>query len=191
MNNSGTCQGLSQWTTIYHEAAGKLPEPVQFLASRQMLPPTMYAQVRGLMQPSSRDRGAHAGIPSPPELTAMDPQYPAMPEGKTAVVSMPEEIDIANAGKLGADLTAACDGGVSLLIADMTGTTFCDASGVRMLVVAHKRAADRGIELRAAVASPRVRRILVLLGLDAIVPIYPTVDAAVKARQRRPARRPG
>lgn len=114
----------------------------------------------------------------------MDDQYPEMPEGKTAVIPMPEEIDIANAGQLGADLAAACGSGVSLLIADMTGTTFCDASGVRMLLVAHKRAAERGIELRAAVASPKVRRILVLLGLDAIVPMYPTLDAAVSARQR-------
>lgn len=121
---------------------------------------------------------------SMPEPAAMDDQYPAPPEASTAVVAMPDEIDIANAGKLGAALAAACRSGVSLLIADMTETTFCDASGVRMLVLAHKRAADRGIELRAAVPSPRVRRVLVLLGLDSIVPIHPTVDAARGASQR-------
>lgn len=121
---------------------------------------------------------------SMPELATMDDQYPAQPETSAAVVAMPDEIDIANVGKLGAALATACRSGVSLLIADMTGTTFCDASGVRMLVLAHRHAADRGIELRAAVASPRVRRVLALLGLDSIVPIYPTVEAACAAGQR-------
>lgn len=91
---------------------------------------------------------------------------------------MPDEIDIANAGQLAAELAAACDSGARLVVADMTHTTFCDASGARMLVVAHKRAAECGADLRAAVASARVRRVLALLGLDAIVPIHPTVDAA-------------
>jgi len=115
----------------------------------------------------------------------MNDQCPAPQETPAAIVRMPDEIDIANAGRLVAQLTSACESGVSLVIADMTHTTFCDASGARMLVTAHKRAAESGVELRAAVASPRVRRILVLLGLDAIVPIHPTVDAACSQDQAR------
>lgn len=106
----------------------------------------------------------------------MEDRYPASQESRAAIVRMPDEIDIANAGRL-----------VAELVADMTRTSFCDASGARMLVLAHKRAAECGVELRAAVASARVRRVLVLLELDAIVPIHPTVEAACRPDPRRSA----
>jgi anti-anti-sigma factor len=115
----------------------------------------------------------------------MEDQYPEPQESRVVIVRMPDEIDIANAGQLVAELASACDSGVNLVVADMTHTTFCDASGARMLVVAQRRAADSGVELRAAVASARVRRVLVLLGLDTIVPIHPTVDAACHQDKRR------
>jgi len=114
----------------------------------------------------------------------MDDRNQAPQEPKAALVAMPDEIDIANIGRLGAELSYACDSGPGIVIADMTRTTFCDASGVRMLVLAQKRATECGVELRVAVASPRVRRVLVLLGLDEIVPIYPTIDAARRGDQR-------
>lgn len=115
----------------------------------------------------------------------MDHRYPAPQDSQAAIVRMPDEIDIANAGQLVAELASACDSGASVVVADMTRTTFCDASGARMLVMAHKRAIESGVELRAAVASPRVRRVLSLLGLDSIVPIHATLDAACRADQRR------
>ena len=119
----------------------------------------------------------------------MDDQYLAPQESRIAIVRMPDEIDIANAGRLVAELTSACVGGVSVVVADMTHTTFCDASGGRMLVTAHKRAAESGVELRAAVASARVRRVLMLLELDTIVPIHPTLDAACGQDRRKTERR--
>jgi anti-sigma B factor antagonist len=115
----------------------------------------------------------------------MEDRYPESQESQAAIVRMPDEIDIANAGRLVAELSAACDSGASLVVADMTRTTFCDASGGRVLVVAQKRATESGAELRVAVASARVRRVLILLGLDTIVPIYPTLDAACRQDQRR------
>jgi anti-sigma B factor antagonist len=115
----------------------------------------------------------------------MDDYKPVSQESKAVIVRMPDEIDIANAGLLVAELASACDSGAKVVVADMTHTTFCDASGARMLIVAHKRAAECGAELRAAVASARVRRVLVLLGLDAVVPIYPSVDAACRPDQRQ------
>lgn len=114
----------------------------------------------------------------------MDDRNRTPRETTAAVVAMPDEIDIANAGRLGAELASACDSGVGIVVADMTHTTFCDASGVRMLVLAHKRAAEGGVELHVAVTSARVRRVLVLLGLDEIVPIHPSVDAARRGDQR-------
>lgn len=115
----------------------------------------------------------------------MDNRYPASGESKVAIVRMPDEIDIANAGRLVAELGAACDSGARIVVADMTNTTFCDASGARVLVMAQRRATEGGVELRVAVASPRVRRVLVLLGIDTIVPIHPNLDAACRPDEGR------
>jgi anti-anti-sigma regulatory factor len=63
---------------------------------------------------------------------------------RTVIVPLPAEIDIANAEDVGQQLRAAFAPGVTVVIADLGSTTFCDTSGARQLVLAHKRAARRG-----------------------------------------------
>jgi anti-sigma B factor antagonist len=94
------------------------------------------------------------------------------------VVKLVAEIDITNSDWVYADLAAACSPGVVAVIADLTATTFCDSSGVRALVLVHKLTSDQGIELRLAVTSEAVLRILELSGLTGILRLYPSVDAA-------------
>jgi hypothetical protein len=48
-----------------------------------------------------------------------------------AVVTLPAEIDIANAGRVGEYLRAAFAPGVRTVIADVPGTRFCDTSATR------------------------------------------------------------
>ena len=50
------------------------------------------------------------------------------------VVALPAEIDMANADQVGQQLGSAFAPGVRTVIADMTATTFCDSSGIGMLV---------------------------------------------------------
>jgi hypothetical protein len=47
----------------------------------------------------------------------------------TIVVTLPAEIDMANADQVGADLDAAFGPGVGVVIAGLPGTRFGDASG--------------------------------------------------------------
>lgn len=49
------------------------------------------------------------------------------------VVPMPAEIDLANAGRVGAQLCTAASPGVTVIVADLTGTQFCDSAGIRTL----------------------------------------------------------
>jgi len=49
----------------------------------------------------------------------------------TIVVALPVQIDMTNADQVGKDLDAAFDPGVGVVIADMSGTSFCDTSGIR------------------------------------------------------------
>ena len=95
------------------------------------------------------------------------------------VVTMPAEIDIANADRIGAELSAAIAGGAGIVVADMTGTTFCNSSGISMLVLAHRQAAANGAELRLAVPAPAVLRALKLVRMDCLLPIHPSLDAAL------------
>jgi anti-sigma B factor antagonist len=94
------------------------------------------------------------------------------------VITMPSEIDITNAPRVGEELSAAFAPGVSAVIADMTLTTFCDSSGVRVLALAHKKAAADHAELRVVAPTAAVLRIFELTGLDRLLPIYPSLDAA-------------
>src|ERR1700685_1969904 len=77
------------------------------------------------------------------------------------VVRGPAEIDIANAGQLRAALLAAAAQGHATIVVDLTETSFCDTSGLQVLVLAHGRAAAEGGELRlvvrAAALLPRFR----------------------------------
>ena len=55
------------------------------------------------------------------------------------VVTLPAEIDMANADAVGERLAAALAPGVRVVIADMTATTFCGSAGLNMLIRASKR----------------------------------------------------
>ena len=97
------------------------------------------------------------------------------------VIALPAEIDMANAGRVAAELGSAFAPGVRTVIADMTATRFCDSSGINMLVRAHKQAAANRTELRLAVASTAVRHTLTVLGLDHLLAIYPSLSQALAA----------
>ena len=111
-----------------------------------------------------------------------DPQHvPAV------VVALPAEIDMASADRAGQQLGAAFGPGVKTVIADMTATTFCDSSGISVLVRAHKQAVANGTQLRLVVVSTVVLRSLRLVQMDDLLPIYPTLSQALAAG---PASRP-
>ena len=97
---------------------------------------------------------------------------------EVAVVSLPAEIDMSNADSISGRITAAFAPGPGAVIADMSGTTFCDSSGIRALVLAHHHAAAKGIELRLLLSCPPILRTMEVLGVDAVLPIYRSMDEA-------------
>lgn len=78
-------------------------------------------------------------------------------------------------------LLAVINRGAAVLIADMTGTASCDHAGVEAIARACQRAAIGGTRVRLAVTAPGVRRVLAIEGLDRMVPIYPSLEAATEA----------
>jgi anti-sigma B factor antagonist len=101
--------------------------------------------------------------------------------GKAAVITLPAEIDIANAGQVREDLLSALNRGAATLVVDMGGTTFCDSAGVNALVRAFKRATANGTRMRLVVSAPVVQRVLSITGVDRLIDVYPTVSASLAA----------
>lgn len=94
-------------------------------------------------------------------------------------MKLPAEIDLANADQVYTDLATAVAQHASLVIADMTATTFCDSAGVRALVRAVRNANASGAGMRVAASAPAVTRVLAITGVDRLIGIYPSVAAAM------------
>jgi anti-sigma B factor antagonist len=80
---------------------------------------------------------------------------------------------------VGRQIAAEFACGTQVVIADMTATRFCDTSGTRALVLACQHATEDGCELRLLRPSPRVLHVWKILGLDAVLPIYHSLDEAM------------
>jgi anti-sigma B factor antagonist len=92
------------------------------------------------------------------------------------VVTAPEEIDITNAPALRLALLKAATHGHGTVAVDMTQTSFCDCSGLHVLLAAYKRAQAEGGELLLAFSAPGVRRVFALTGMDHIIPSFTSLD---------------
>jgi len=101
--------------------------------------------------------------------------------GQQAVVTLPEHIDVLTAGNVRELLLSVINRGAAVLIVDMTATQSCDHAGVDAIARAYQRAAVSGTQLRLVVRAPVVRRTIAIEGLDRLVSIYPTLEAAIAA----------
>ena len=99
--------------------------------------------------------------------------------GHQAVVSLPEHIDVSNAGQIREELLSVINRGAVVLIADMTVTVSCDHAGADAVARAFQRAVVNGTQLRLVVTAPVVRQVLGIEGLDRLVSIYPSLEAAI------------
>ena len=105
-----------------------------------------------------------------------------------AVVTTPDEIDINNAGLLREALLAAAEDGEPVVIVDMTGTEFCDSTGLNVLVRALRQTEQAETELILVVRASALRRMLTVSGVGDLFPTYDSLAEAVDAaRARRPA----
>ena len=94
-------------------------------------------------------------------------------------VGFPEEFDISNAGDVAKKLRAVITPGGAAIVADLTRTAFCDSSGMRIIVLARDWATADNVELRLAVPPGPALVVLKLVGLDRLLPIYPSLDEAL------------
>ncbi|MDC2956702.1 MULTISPECIES: STAS domain-containing protein [Streptomyces] len=65
------------------------------------------------------------------------------------------------------------------IVADLSGVTFMDSSGINVFVAAYQRASDAQGWLRIAAAQDSVVRLLQMVGIDEIIPCHRTVEQAL------------
>ncbi len=94
------------------------------------------------------------------------------------IAELAGELDLATASALREQLLGLLRPGAGRLVLDLSRVTFCDASGLAVLIGTSHRARRLGGFLRLAAVSPPVDRVLDLTGLHRHLAVFPTVRAA-------------
>jgi len=94
-------------------------------------------------------------------------------------------MDVTNASDISDLLAAVIGQSPEVTTADMTATVFCDSSGVHALARAHELADAGSSELRLALGGSPAARIIQLLGLDQIMPVYRDVEESLATPPQR------
>jgi anti-sigma B factor antagonist len=110
-----------------------------------------------------------------------DPTFPVSVRDSQAVVTTPEEIDISNAALLREALLSATLSGQPVIVVDMSGTEFCDSTGLNVLVRALGQAEQAGGELRLVMGGIGLQRVLTVTGIAGMFRIYETLGQALEA----------
>ena len=105
------------------------------------------------------------------------------------VVSVAGELDIATAEQAYAYISEVIDSGPATVSVDLSGLTFCDASGLGVLAKIARHARQAGRQLKLTSARPSLLKIMRLTGLDGVFPeLRPAVPAYSALTPGRPAR---
>lgn len=110
-------------------------------------------------------------------------------EGMT-IVEVGGELDLHNAPQLRSELARLCDGEKPRVLADLTGLTFIDSTGIGVLVGAHKRALENGGRILFVCPLPRIRRVFEIAGLVRALPLYTTREEALSENSETPITAP-
>lgn len=102
----------------------------------------------------------------------------ARASGAITVAELAGELDIASAPALREELLSLLRRRSSRLVIDLSKVSFCDASGLAVLVSTGRRARLLGGFLRLAAVSPQVGRVLQMTGLQRNLAQFPSVEAA-------------
>ncbi|MEU6591426.1 STAS domain-containing protein [Streptomyces sp. NPDC046881] len=99
----------------------------------------------------------------------------------TTVAGLPEKIDYDTAPLVGAQCEDLIRQGCTTLVLDASRLEYLDSSGVSMFITLWRILDDRAGTLRLAAFQSHYHHVWSILGLDALLPLFPTSDAALNA----------
>jgi anti-anti-sigma factor len=115
-----------------------------------------------------------------------EPRLSTYTRGGYNVAALSGELDIASAPVLREQLLDVLGPKASKLIVDLSQVSFCDASGLTVLIGTNRRARLLGGFLRLAAPAPPVAWALRITGLDLQLDIFPTLAAAIAGAPASP-----
>lgn len=98
----------------------------------------------------------------------MDLELTAFVNGPVTVVTVVGEVDASTSPRLQECLDVHLGSGRTRLVLDVSGMSFLDSTGLRVLVGRLRLAKLHGGSIRLACPTPRIRRILTITGVDSI-----------------------
>jgi anti-sigma B factor antagonist len=98
-----------------------------------------------------------------------------------AVIAAVGDIDFGSHALLRDIAGGALDRNRIRLVLDLSGVRICDSSGLRIFVQLHRQATARGGWLRIAAPRPLLVSTLAITYLDRLLPVYDSIDDALKA----------
>lgn len=111
--------------------------------------------------------------PSPLKLEERD-------NGNAVVLTAEGIVDVAAAPALTDQIRAILRRRPAVLVVDLTGVTFLATAGMSVLMEADRKSAELAISFRVVAPGPVTIKPMQLLGIDDLLGIYPTVDAALQ-----------
>jgi anti-sigma B factor antagonist len=105
----------------------------------------------------------------------------ASTEGGVTIISPRGELDMATSPAFREAIVTAF-AGARYVVADLADLAFLDSSGLAVLAVAHKRAAECGARFEIANPREQARNLMELTGVDNVVPVRDGDRAAPPAQ---------
>jgi len=101
------------------------------------------------------------------------------------VVEAKGRLDAAAASQLEAHVASLLAEGKNKIVVDLGGVSYISSTGLRVLLVAIKRAQGGSGDLKLCCLSPRVHDIFRMAGFTTIFPIHGTEEEAVRGFESR------
>jgi anti-sigma B factor antagonist len=120
-------------------------------------------------------RDASWGAPGPRQRFAVATEQLG---NRTPVVSVIGELDLATAPAFEWKLLDVTEAGTGEVIVDLTGCSFLDSRGLRVLVAARERLGRSDRSLALVLSNPIVMRIFQITGFDEFFEIRPSLRVA-------------
>lgn len=98
---------------------------------------------------------------------------------KVAVLAVAGELDLATVKTFREVVTGRLDGSADVVL-DVAGLAFCDSTGLGAIVGLHRAAKEAGVRLVLAAPRQRLASLLQISGVDRVVGVYRSVDAAAR-----------
>ena len=97
----------------------------------------------------------------------------------TAVVGLRGEVDLYTCPELKQEILRVITDGATLVIVDLTETTFIDSTGLGVLIRGVERARTEGGHLAVVCSDPNMTKVFEVTGLNRVFPIHSSREEAL------------